>query len=524
MPIITTVISDITFWIGLVSVILFAYSRFNVSLPDTDELSPPLSPRTFTTNFRFQLGALVYVGIYAFVYFFILVAGSFPALQQPLIKLFGTVRDTSSSIGTPAGAALIATSVLPSTPGFKRFDAWLRAKLQVFASIPAKAWIIGQEILQALAASPESTLSEDATLGDVQNAIASHKKAFGDLTNLWDRLAQVDQFVPGRRYVKFFGDYKKVADKLRESFSIRPDQLATVETARYVESRLRTVLSRAARFTGCAMLNAESSENVVRSRLNDKGVRVAEGLFNFGPAQLFIAVCMIAVVTVLGVFASVHLFALIVGADPTAILKQHLGEFVSWGILADVTYTLPLILAAGIEMYLLDQLAQNARITGIERTAGALLNFLGAAGLAFVSMLAWSYLRISLFPSIDPLRGTPAAGTVDPLRILPWVLPAAAISTTFLLRAARPTVGGWTVALIDGIAHGVVAAVASFISLQLFVLAGYTFPTFPDGLMLYVSTITPGVIGFSIGAVICYTAHRRIRTPSSMRFRFVTPH
>jgi hypothetical protein len=524
MPVIGTVISDVTFWIGLGSVILFAYSRFNVSLPDTDELSPPLSPRTFTTNFRFQLAALVYVGIYVFVYFFLLVAGSFPGLQEPLIKLFGTVTDASSSIGTPAGTALIATSILPSTPGFKRFDAWLRGKLQAFASIPAKAWIIGQEMMEALGAFPKDALVPDATLVDVQNALASHKKVFGDLNDLWDRLAQVEQFVPGRRYVKFFGDYKKLADKLREAFSIEPGHLATIETARYVESRLRTILSRAARFTGCAMLNAELSENAVRSRLNEKGIHVAGGVFNFGPAQLFIAVCMVAVVTVVGVFASVNIFAVFTGADSTEILKQHLGKFFSWGILADVTYTLPLILAAGVEMYLLDQRAQNTNIAGIDRAAGALLNFLGAAGLAFVSMLAWSYVRMRLFPNLDPLRGTSAAGSVDPLRILPWVLPAATVSTIFLLRAAQPAVGGWTTALTDGFFHGVGAAAASYVSLQLFALSGYTFRDLPDGLMTYVSLITPGLIGFSIGGIICYTTRRQVHSVMPVRFRFVEQH
>ena len=523
MLVIGTVISDITFWIGLGSVVLFAYSRFNVSLPDTDELSPPLSPRTFTTNFRFQLAAMVYVGVYTFVYFLLLIAGTFPALQEPLSKLFGIVKDAPSSVGTPAGAALIATTVLPSTLGFKPFDAWLRSKLQAFASIPAKAWIIGQEILEALGALPADALVPDAKLEDVQNALMSHKKVFGDLTTLWERLTQVEQFAAERRYVSFFGDYKRVADKLRESFAIRPDDLATVDTARYIESRLRTVLSRAARFTGCAMLNAEPSENAVRARLNEKGIPVAEGVFNFGPAQLFIAMFMIAVVTVVGVFASVNLFAAVTATDATAILAEHLGEFVSWGVLADITYTLPLILAAGIEMYLIDQRTQTADVSGVDRAAGALLNFLGGAGLAFVSMLAWSYMRASLFPSLDPLRGTPAAGSVDPLRVLFWVLPAATVSTIFLLRAATIAVQGWTSVATDSLVHGVGAAAASYVSLRLFTLSGYTFAHFPDGLMTYVSLITAGAIGLGIGAI-CYTARRQIRSARPVRFHFATPH
>src|SRR5262249_407040 len=162
---------------------------------------------------------------------------------------------------------------------------------------------------------------------------------------------QVEQFLPARRYGRFFGDYKKVSDKLRESFSIKPEQLANIESARYIESRLRTALCRAARFTGCAMLNAESCEAALRSRLNEKGMRVQEAGLNFGPAHLLIATWMIAVVTVCGVFLSVWLYAAITHADATQILQAHYPLFVSWGIVADLTYTLPLILAAGTEMY-----------------------------------------------------------------------------------------------------------------------------------------------------------------------------
>src|SRR5262245_55793353 len=92
------ILSDIPFWTGLVSVLLFAYGRFNVSLPDTDELSPPLTPRSFTTAFRFQLAAATYVGFYVAVYMGLLFTGSFPALQRFLIPLFGELK-TEGEIG-----------------------------------------------------------------------------------------------------------------------------------------------------------------------------------------------------------------------------------------------------------------------------------------------------------------------------------------------------------------------------------------------------------------------------------------
>src|SRR5262245_33000218 len=47
------ILSDFPFWTGLVSVLLFAYGRFNVSLSDSDELSSLLPQRSIMTAFRF---------------------------------------------------------------------------------------------------------------------------------------------------------------------------------------------------------------------------------------------------------------------------------------------------------------------------------------------------------------------------------------------------------------------------------------------------------------------------------------
>jgi hypothetical protein len=145
------IFAQVAFWIGLVSVLLFAYSRFNISLPETDELSPPLEPRSFTTAFRFQLAALTYVGLYVGVYFTLLLAGCFPWLQQVVKELFGSLDAASNeAVGTPAWAALVATTILPSTPGFNWIDARWRVLLHDFASIPAKARMLGREILNGL--------------------------------------------------------------------------------------------------------------------------------------------------------------------------------------------------------------------------------------------------------------------------------------------------------------------------------------------------------------------------------------
>lgn len=527
MDVINNVLSNPALWIGLGSVMLFAYSRFNVSLPDIDELSPPLAPRTFTTKFRFRLAAYIYVGVYTFVYFTLLVAGLIPQFQPWLITFFGSLKDAATigmSVGTPAGAALIATSILPSMPGFDRFDAWLRGALDVFASIPAKAWMIGQEILCALDAVPEDRLSPAASLADIRNVLDSHKKIFGDLEALWDRLPKIDRPVLAERYKNFFDGYEKVADRLRESFAIRPDELTTVDTARYVEGRLRIALGRAAKFTGCALLCAESTEFALRARLREKDIKVAPGAFNFGWGQLIVAASLITVFTFVGVVFATAVYAKAMGMSAAQILSQNLPEFLCWGLVADLTYMLPLVFAAAVEMYLLDRVAQGESAGALDHAATAVLNFIGAAGLAFVAMLACRYLFIEL-GKLAPGDGshglTAAAASTSPLLILPWVLPAATVATIFLVRASHTAVGGWFDMLADGAIHGVGGAAACAISLLLSWLAGDTFPRFPPGLMNYMAPLAVGLIGFCIGAVVCYTARRHARAVQPVLFHFV---
>ncbi len=216
---------------------------------------------------------------------------------------------------------------------------------------------------------------------------------------------------------------------------------------------------------------------------------------------------MIAALTVVGVFLAVWAYALATGAVAADILSDHLGSFLSWGILCDFMYALPVVLAAGVEMYLLDKTAGGAEPQLVERAAAALLNFAGAAGLAFVCMLVWSYLRLKLAPAFG---AEPAQPLVDPLRILPWVLAPAAVSTIFLLMAGRAAAPGWASAAVDGLVHGLGAALASLISLKLFELAGYGFKSYPPGLMSYVVPMVAGMIGLGVGAVVCASARRRV--------------
>jgi hypothetical protein len=103
---VNTIVSQLPFWTGLASVVLFAVSRFKITSPDSDELSPPILPRSFTTAFRFWLAACTYVGGYATLYFGLLVVGSFPQLRSTLASLFLDIQTAATpnnpALGTPA--------------------------------------------------------------------------------------------------------------------------------------------------------------------------------------------------------------------------------------------------------------------------------------------------------------------------------------------------------------------------------------------------------------------------------------
>src|SRR5262249_14999721 len=229
-------LADATFWIGLVSVFLFAHSRFDISLPGTDEMSPPIVPRSFTTRFRYHLAGFTYVGLFVFIYFGLLLVGCFPFLQEVLKAWFGSLDAGGKSIGSPAWAALAATTLLPSAPGFGTVDEKIRQALQDFASIPAKARLIAKEIVGSIPVDHQTTerASDDDLRGIVDDVIY-HKNRFEVIRRLWTKLANIDDVRAARRYNNFFHNTKKVVDSLEGDFKISPSELSSIETARYVE-------------------------------------------------------------------------------------------------------------------------------------------------------------------------------------------------------------------------------------------------------------------------------------------------
>ena len=501
-------LTDATFWIGLFSVFLFAHNRFDVSLPGTDELSPPIVPRSFTTRFRYHLASLTYDGLYVFVYFGLLFIGCFPVLQSILQQWIGAVDvgnadagGTIQKIGTPAWAALAATSLIPSAPGFKKIDERLRDTLQEFASIPSKARMIGQEILRALPTGPVPVLPDNPDQAALATMVNYHRRRFDALRGLQDRLTQLDDERVRRRYEGFFSANNPIPQKLQDDFSIQPDHLSAAEAVQYVEKRMAANLNKAARFVACAMLETEASEFSIRRRLQRFGFNIRIISFDFKFQSVIVALVTIAIMTLIGCYIAAAAYAAYYHLDALQTMSDNTDLFISWVFIRMLAYGLPIIYSAGVVLYLLDRRSSGEALEFSDQFTAAALTFISCAGIAFLTMLTYNVVLTVL-----GLR----LGTLHPLQILPWSLPSATLATVFLIMSSRETIGE-SGKLVDAAVYGAATALASIVAVLLAMRAGATFDRLPHNMVFFLAPITASVIGASTGTILGIVTRPKIR-------------
>jgi hypothetical protein len=366
--------------------------------------------------------------------------------------------------------------------------------------------MLGREILKALPYPAPEPVEDDARLETLAAALDRHKERFAKLREFADALVQTESARAARRYSFFFAENQGILDKLDEEFAVDAEHCNTAQTARYVEKRFRAALRKMARFIACAMLNAEPSEFAIRTRLQAIGLNVRIVGFDFRPGHLVLTFATIAVMTLVGCYAAVFTYAYHFQLESLPLVAAYSPMFFSWIFVTVVTYSLPLVLAAGVEMYLLDRASAGDRVDGADYAAIAILTFAGAAGLSFFALLAWNFIKLKL-------AAAGASSVVQLWQILPWSLPPATVATVFLVMAGRETGAGSAVDLaLDALVHGSAAAFASLVALLLAILAGSTFSHLPAGIMPYLAPMTATGIGATIGAVLCATCRRRLGT------------
>lgn len=522
-------LTDLSFWIGLFSVVLFAKNRFAISLPEPDNLSPPIAARSFTTAFRYQIAAFTYVSMFVAFYFALILIGCLPWLQSALKQWVGTLGDIEGEqIGTPAWAALAATTLLPSAPRFEKFDRWIREMFQDFASIPQKADLIGREIIHAVAQGDLVPIEEESPIADVHLAIEAHRRQFKELNALSRHLKSISGPPNVRRsYEKFFAVADKLLDAIRGDFKFDKADAPSDETIRQLEARLSNGLRRMAKLLACALLQAERSELAIGERLTNADIAVRRTCFNFTAKHLIPMFVTVAGMTFLGCYLSLLAFAL--AQDNTAELLQRYGfmyltlPYITWPLATVIVYLLPVVLSAGAVMYRLDRRAWEQTQDFTDRFTSGVMVFIGSAGLAFLSILAYSVTlaaignatsdpQSALGFGTSPVIGPRAGAPIPILTLLPWCLPPATVATLFLFNSTRSWgLGKWSGAAIDAAMHGGGAALASACAYLLGTLLGDRFYALPEaGMMTFLAPISAFMVGAGIGAVLCATTRQRV--------------
>lgn len=115
--VLSVLLADPSFWIGLSAVWMFGWTRFNDRRWDEEEVDPRIPTRSFTTRFRYQLAALTYTGTHGLLFVALIVLGSFPFSRRLVVEFIGAIE--GKDIGTPAWAAMAVTAVLPALPVFQ---------------------------------------------------------------------------------------------------------------------------------------------------------------------------------------------------------------------------------------------------------------------------------------------------------------------------------------------------------------------------------------------------------------------
>ncbi len=433
LKILLTTLKDLSFWTGFVTIVAFSMGRFNEKVLDDEELDPPLPNRCFTSRFRYASSALIYVLVYLVIYSGFVIAGSIPALQEPLTELFGSL-DVSERIGTPAWAAMIVMVVAPSFDRVRKADARLRRWLMDFANIPFKARQLAEEIIAAVRRRDGD--GSAAVLHELPTVrLLEICEAFAELRG---RLCSQGGERAKAAYREFFNlTYGGIVRSLDQRHQTLKGEIAAeraAPTARSAEDslgfrrQLADLARRNARVTACALLQIEAEEHSAREVLRTRGQLpgVAAGLFRFGGAQTVLGVLLVfALCVVVGPLVQ---YLPAAGEVDAAQLWESLRKWAFWGVVGAAAYLLPLVLAASVQLWLLDKEDEGAERRDWTFKALVLLTTLaGCFLLAAVPMFVGAILKARLFgeahsPLIVAFALVPAAAAVLFIPMSRWRL------------------------------------------------------------------------------------------------------
>ena len=494
------------FWVGFVLVVVFALNRFAVSETKPDASDPPVVSRSFTTRFRYWLSAVTYIGCYEFAYGILVGIGSFPALQEVLIKWIGSLALSGAGkaeIGTPAWAALAVTTLLPAAPGFAKFDRRLRDTLQRFASIPFKARALAGEIIRHLPKRKDHGKSKGSRseLDAVQQKARQLDWLYRAVDTLQDGSGNPRN---ASDYSGFFSTYGGALLYARQRRKTLEQSLNTPEgKAPLVLAELKSLVDHTARFLSCALLQIESSEPDVRAVLRDTlGLKTLPRLpFDFTFKQLIVGLPLILALTFIVGIANLWLVL------PQGKLSRDLIVFIAGWIPYSLLMLSPsFIFAAGLQFYVMDRKRYWSKSERPEDIT-----------LALLGLFAISYWVATLPPLIGMALKQHNTDNTWVMQVLPFGFMPAVVAVAFYLLASRQFVDSKLRAAVDdfcvfAIVAGTCTWFATYIAtgpaLNLDIAKMSNVSAFTNDIAKQVFPFTAAVLVGSVGAFHCWISRR----------------
>jgi hypothetical protein len=504
VEILGVLLADPSFWIGFVAVGGFSLGRFNERKHDDSEIDPPVLTRSFTTRFRYYLAAATYTATYWAIYLMLIVVGSIPFFQEYLIQLIGTIE--GKDIGTPAWAAMVITAVVPAIPRLRGLDHWLRETLQEFASIPLKARRLAEEIVSGLI-----------------SAGMDGADRYDELRDQINRLTTLPKLRKQRAYAQFFAQYKSI----RENLDRQHDALLSVADSEDKAGRSSALWNgltdRLARLIACSVLQTESDEFAARKILKDDiGNRgVALPSWRFTNSQILVAAVTVVLAAAVGLLISSAYVSMTYFQTngTTDLVLAIAGHAIPICVLALPMFLLPLVYAAGVQMYLLDREELGDPLEWHEKLLAHVFTFGMSYGLALLPLMIVAAIVAHRWDG----------GSVNILIWAPWAVPPAAAATLFVIASTAKWTNspGFNMA-VDGAFHAAVTFFTSYAAMVMATLAGFKpdlIVGVPPGTIAAITPITMAFIGGAFGAVQCNISrhgHPRTQRPAGPPLQMVT--
>lgn len=483
-------VTEPAFWMGAAVVAVLAFGRFANETPMISYFSPPIPNRFHTTWFRYYLAAIIYVMFVGALYAAAVFAQSFPQVIDKLGPILGPAEDLMEE-RTGAGAAIVGVTltafVLPALRPIASFDQRLRTALHEFASIPDKAWIFANEIVEgvdtlayerdpSLMGLPATFLERSG--GDEDRW--SDPRVYLALRRKIDLLSS-----PGskhnRKYRRLFTSYRPVIARFDAVYRALHGAESPGANARtYYRREMTELVEQVALLIACAVLRVEVDEyraaRFMRERLHIADIAVPN--FRFVPSQIVSASIIIFASSVVGMGLASAIVQytglqgspidiaeslirgapLVVGEDDINDVLEvsgNMGRFaMQWAAVTIPLYLLPLTLAIGMQLYVTDRQSAGTGGDGRER-------LLAVAGTLIFGFILASIPLLFAATLVKP-EGVAPSDDVNLALILPWAIAPAFFAATFvLLSNARPTPSRHLNFVLDFVILGVVTGVAS---------------------------------------------------------------